>query len=230
MSDGTSSQFVRWWTILVALSLNAALISLPFCWWFGFDSIGLIEALFLVCASGFCLGDMLGQRDKPLSTAPIRRDPNSIMLCRWTGYLVLVMFVASPLSGRMIDTESANWSIGMVSMGTALILVGSYIRFLAIQTLGEFFESEVKVRREQPVVRHGIYSVLRHPSECGTLLATLGAALFFANWATFSLWLICIVPLVIYRVQREDRCLTKAFGAPYQNYVNSVSRLIPRLY
>ncbi|MFT5526389.1 MAG: protein-S-isoprenylcysteine O-methyltransferase Ste14 [Pirellulaceae bacterium] len=280
-----ASQLNRSCGIAFALALNSVLILLPQCWWLDVNSIGWCEILFLICANCFCLGDLLSQGAEALATAPVTRDPKSITYCRWTGCLVLLMFVLSPhvgsphvLSPHVLSPHvgsphvgsphvgsphvgsphvgsphvgsphaggasstgnehgvNAGWSTsvlrsGMLLGGMSLIIAGSCLRFLAIHTLGSYFESEVNVRREQPVVRHGVYSMMRHPSECGTLLATLGAAVFFANGLTFAVWLVAVLPLIVYRVWREDRCLAVAFGESYRDYASSVSRLIPGLY
>ena len=84
--------------------------------------------------------------------------------------------------------------------------------------LGPFFVTGIHVAAEQPLVRDGIYRILRHPSETGILAAALGASILLNSWMAAIVWAAVIVPLVIIRVRWEDRVLQQAFGKTYLDY------------
>ena len=109
------------------------------------------------------------------------------------------------------------------------MLAGAALRWLAVGRLGQFFVTGIHVAAEQPLVCDGVYRVLRHPSETGTLAAALGASVLLGSWVAGAVWAAVILPLVIVRVRWEDRVLKCAFGKPYLDYQSRTGGLLPKL-
>lgn len=82
----------------------------------------------------------------------------------------------------------------------------------------------------QQFVSRGLYRWVRNPMYLGAaVLIPFGVAFLFS-----SLWLVLYAVLIIlvlhlYIVFHEEPILKKRFGDPYQNYLNTVLRWIPRL-
>jgi protein-S-isoprenylcysteine O-methyltransferase len=75
----------------------------------------------------------------------------------------------------------------------------------------------------------GVYRVVRHPSEAGTLAVAAGAsALLSSPWALALAGLV-LLPLVVVRVRREDVVLAREIGAPFRAYARRVGGLLPHL-
>jgi protein-S-isoprenylcysteine O-methyltransferase Ste14 len=92
-------------------------------------------------------------------------------------------------------------------LGLPLLAAGIALRALAIRTLGPSFTSEIVAIPGQPVVTHGIYARLHHPSDVGLLLVALGLALLGGS-APAALVALCVVaPSVVVRMMREDALL-----------------------
>lgn len=88
--------------------------------------------------------------------------------------------------------------------------LGVLLRVLAIRALGDGFTSETVLAPGRPVVRTGIYGVLRHPSDIGLLLFTAGLVGLTGSLLAVVPALLLVVPSAIARMVQEDRLLARA--------------------
>ena len=203
--------------LLLPLALSGKLMS------------GLSDAssvVLLLGASIFCGCDLSAalyarQRETRRAT---RLDERARMLAAATGISVLLIFWTALLSRArspvLIDPLA-------VFAGALFLVGGTGLRFAAIHTLGPAFATEVSVRPDQSLVLEGVYRYMRHPSETGLLLVTLGAVVLAGGVATLAVWCSLLIPLVALRIRLEERCLHAAFGRRYDRYAHRVRRLIP---
>lgn len=105
--------------------------------------------------------------------------------------------------------SSAGW--GATIAAASACVIGIVLRVLAILTLGDAFTSETVLAPGRPVVRHGIYEHLRHPSDIGLLLFTAGVVGSTGSLAALVPALLLVVPSTVARMRDEDRLLA---GAP----------------
>lgn len=87
---------------------------------------------------------------------------------------------------------------------------GVLLRVLAIRALGDGFTSETVLAPGRPVVRTGIYALLRHPSDIGLLLFTAGLVGLSGSLLAIAPALLLVVPSAIARMVQEDRLLANA--------------------
>jgi protein-S-isoprenylcysteine O-methyltransferase Ste14 len=79
------------------------------------------------------------------------------------------------------------------------------------------------------LVTTGIYGRIRHPSYLGMAVTVLGWALTFR--AVVGLLLgSALVPVLISRMNAEEKLLRSQFGAEYEAYLRRTSRFIPYVY
>ena len=104
---------------------------------------------------------------------------------------------------------------------------GVALRLAAVRALGRWFVSEPRVVPGQPLVRRGAFARLRHPSESGLLLLSLGACVLLGSVAGLAIWALAIVPLSLKRVAAEEAVLARAFGAAWRKYADETDRLAP---
>jgi len=81
-------------------------------------------------------------------------------------------------------------------IGVALMILGSTLRRWCFRTLGEYFTGDVKARADQPVIRAGPYSFVRHPSYTAGIMMFTGIGLALGSW--FSFLLISIASIATY--------------------------------
>lgn len=111
-----------------------------------------------------------------------------------------------------------------------VLLLGITIRLSSIRTLGSFFTSVVIIREDHRLVKTGLYQYVRHPAYTGALLSHAGLGLAFGSWVSLSLGVLPFVIAAFYRIEVEERALSRRFGEDYASYVKRTDRLIPRVY
>jgi protein-S-isoprenylcysteine O-methyltransferase Ste14 len=107
------------------------------------------------------------------------------------------------------------------------MLAGVVVRGAAVVTLGRGFVTEPWGVDGGALVERGVYSWVRHPSESGNLAVALGASLLLNSTAGLLLVAAGVVPLTLWRVRREERCLADAHGPRFHSYARRIKQLIP---
>lgn len=141
-----------------------------------------------------------------------------------TGVLILIVFWTAIVEHMALAPRAS----GTRQMpGILLMLGGVALRREAVRTLGAFFVTPIVVRAGQPLVQRGVYRLVRHPSEAGILAIAAGACLLLESRMGLVLVGGGLLPLVVWRVRREDRVLEEAFGRTFERYAERVQRLVP---
>ena len=109
-----------------------------------------------------------------------------------------------------------------IILGVALIILSGYIARKGLSIV--FSET-----REKPeVIAKGVFSVVRHPIYLSAIMFYLGFLLFSLSLAAFFIWLVAIV-FYIHISRHAEKLLLEKYGREYQDYINSVPMLIPRI-
>jgi len=114
--------------------------------------------------------------------------------------------------------------------GVALFVIGLFLRWWAIITLGRFFTVDVAIEPDHELIERGPFRMVRHPSYTGVLLAFVGLALTLGNWAALLAILVPIGAAFIHRMNVEESALSGALGPQYTDYMRRTNRLVPFLY
>jgi protein-S-isoprenylcysteine O-methyltransferase Ste14 len=144
---------------------------------------------------------------------------------QWTG-LALNFLLAWWLPAAAISWQPT----GLFFLGLTVIILGVALRWYAIGVLGRYFTRDVVVSRDQPVIQHGPYRLIRHPAYSGTFLTMLGVGLVMANWASLICLLVCVFLGHMYRVRIEEKALIRTIGQPYSEYMRRTKRFIPWVF
>ena len=130
------------------------------------------------------------------------------------------------LSGwHVIKTGNFEWS-PLTIVGLCLVLSGLVTSVAAAVTLGRFYSSPLRTRKNHRVIKNGVYKFVRHPVYLGTLLAAFGIPMFVNSLVSFLVMLL-FIPLIIRRIEMEEQMLVEELGDEYRNYMESTSKLIP---
>jgi len=95
--------------------------------------------------------------------------------------------------------------------------------------LGRRFSGLVAIQPEHRLVSSGLYGVIRHPSYLGLFVLSLGWGLAFRSGVGVILAVLTL-PVVLARIDAEERLLSETFGAEYDAYRARTWRLIPYVY
>ena len=115
-------------------------------------------------------------------------------------------------------------------LGVTIMLLGIVLRQWAIWVLGGFFSTEVKIIRNQRIVKEGPYKILRHPAYTGLLMIILGFGLAAGTSLGTVIALLLFGSATGYRIRVEENALKREFGEEYLDYAKKTKRLIPLLY
>jgi protein-S-isoprenylcysteine O-methyltransferase Ste14 len=101
---------------------------------------------------------------------------------------------------------------------------------VAIGVLGRIYCSAfIGGRKNETIVRHGPFSVVRNPLYVFSFLATLGIGLQSDMISIAALLVVTYIAYYRQVVKKEEAFLLHKFGEPYQAYMNEVPRWIPNM-
>jgi protein-S-isoprenylcysteine O-methyltransferase Ste14 len=119
--------------------------------------------------------------------------------------------------------EGVRW------VGVLLYAAGGVLRLAPVFVLGRRFSGLVAIQPEHRLVSSGLYGVIRHPSYLGLFVLSLGWGLAFRSGVGVILAVLTL-PVVLARIDAEERLLSETFGAEYDAYRARTWRLIPYVY
>ncbi|HUK00297.1 MAG TPA: isoprenylcysteine carboxylmethyltransferase family protein [Stellaceae bacterium] len=123
----------------------------------------------------------------------------------------------------VLDGNGLRW------LGVVLFAAGGALRLWPVFVLGRRFSGLVAIQPGHALVTTGIYGVIRHPSYLGLLVNAAGWALAFRSGVGLLL-VALMLPVVLARINAEERLLRAQFGSAYDAYRDRTARLIPGLY
>jgi protein-S-isoprenylcysteine O-methyltransferase len=143
---------------------------------------------------------------------------------------ILLAIGAAIFASYRVPQAAMNGGSALLWLGCALFVLGLALRWYSIFYLGRFFTVNVAIHSSHEVIDTGPYRHIRHPSYTGALLAFLGLALSFDNWASLVLITVPVTWAFKRRIRIEERALANALGKPYTNYMAHTKRLVPFIY
>lgn len=150
-----------------------------------------------------------------------------------TTWLILAMVALSTILPELewayFKTSKDGTPAGNIA-GLLFISGGITIRLWAIRTLGRHFTATVQTSSEQPLVTHGPYALIRHPSYLGAYLAIVGSALLLQSWISLAVAALAMFFAYYHRINTEERTLAAHFGAGYVDYQARTRRLLPGIW
>ncbi len=123
----------------------------------------------------------------------------------------------------VLDGNAVRW------LGVVLFAAGGALRIWPVFVLGHRFSGLVAIQPGHALVTTGIYGIIRHPSYLGLLVNAAGWALAFRSGVGLLLVALTL-PVVLARINAEERLLRAQFGSAYDAYCARTARLIPGLY
>ncbi len=115
-------------------------------------------------------------------------------------------------------------TVGVI--GLAFGVAGVFIAIWSRYLLGRNWSLSVQKKQDHELISTGPYKFVRHPFYSGLLLLFTGNAIIVGDYRAiiavaivfFSFW---------YKLRKEERWLTEAFGAAYVEYSKGTRALIP---
>ncbi|KAF7354626.1 hypothetical protein MSAN_01376000 [Mycena sanguinolenta] len=147
------------------------------------------------------------------------------------------------------DLPSMDLSPSAV-FGFFLVASGALLRLLCYRTLGKYFTFETGITRNHRLITTGPYSLIRHPSYTGAVLAYFGLLLYYGSRGSWFMecvfkgsiagTIFCagyifstslVIAGLLSRISKEDEGLQGEFGPEWDAWAARVPYiLIPYLY
>jgi protein-S-isoprenylcysteine O-methyltransferase Ste14 len=147
-----------------------------------------------------------------------------IMLVASVGFIGLLVIPA--LDHRF------NWSHmppAMALAGDGLVVLGWIVIFFVFRE-NTFTSSTIELAPDQKVISTGPYAWVRHPMYGGGFLMLLGIPVALGSWWGVLVFVVAIVPAVIWRLLDEEKFLAKNLPG-YVEYQGRVKfRLLPLVW
>ena len=196
-----------------------------FRYWQGWSFL----ATFTVCSTAITVYMVL--YDEKLLERRLRAGPRAETQTSQKIIMVLVLLGFAALLVAPVLDHRFGWSPvpPYISItGDGLIVLG-YLFILFVLRENSYAASTIQIADDQRVISTGPYAVVRHPMYAAALLLVIGMPLALDSWyGLFGIGV--IVPALIWRLQDEERFLTRNL-AGYAEYTNKVRwRLIPGLF
>lgn len=186
----------------------------PYCW--------IFWAVFLLA---YVPEYLLVGRSRPPKGE--KADRGSLQLILLAGSIAsLAAFVVAGLQILPIKSGQKAW----FAAGLVILMCGSLLRRHCWRVLGKHFTGDVKASADQPVIDHGAYRWVRHPSYTGGILMYLGTGLALTNWLSTLLITAAGALGYIYRVWVEEQALRANLGGRYQEYMRRTKRFVPFVF
>jgi protein-S-isoprenylcysteine O-methyltransferase Ste14 len=152
------------------------------------------------------------------------------------GYSVILILIMSVLSTIIPVVDWAYFSnpyesnLAATIAGFIILWFGVVLRNYSIRILGKHFTPTIQLQQDHDLITAGPYSIIRHPSYLGALLAIVGIAIFFNS--LIGTIAACIAMMIAYvvRIDAEEKALESLFGSKYQEYQQRTKKLIPFLW
>jgi protein-S-isoprenylcysteine O-methyltransferase Ste14 len=189
------------------------------------ESSSAARVVFLVSAGVFFAGELVQAfRSR---TGATRVDVRAEAVFRVLFFAGILLF---PIGQAVAPAAVIGGGGYVFGLGVVLGWLGVLLRWWSFVSLGKYFTVVVETSADQPVLTHGPYRVLRHPSYTGLLLAFAGAGLMAGNWLSAGGAVALVLIALIHRLRIEERALNAALGERYREFAASRARLIPYVW
>ncbi|WP_328444210.1 methyltransferase family protein [Amycolatopsis sp. NBC_00438] len=135
-----------------------------------------------------------------------------------------------PVGRAVVPAARIGGGGWLFALGIVLGWLGLLLRWWSFASLGKYFTVTVQTSEDQPVVDHGPYRLLRHPSYTGLLFTFTGGGLIADNWVSAAGAVAVVLIALIYRLRIEEHALEQALGDRYRRFAASRARLIPHVW
>ena len=114
-------------------------------------------------------------------------------------------------------------------LGLIMTIIGQYFRIAALFTGKSNFTHKIQLtkRKNHVLVKHGIYSICRHPSYFGFFIWSVGIEIMCVNPLCTIAFTYILFKFFENRIDLEEKYLIKFFGMEYIKYKREVGILIP---
>lgn len=166
---------------------------------------------------------------------PGKVHSESFLLNNGIGYLAAHLFaIAECIIETFYFPRAKSFRFSKINqiislIGFVLVLVGQFIRSLAMYQAGKSFSHILKTEKlkDHTLVTDGVYQYFRHPSYFGFFWWAVGTQMLLLNPIAFIIFVIVLWKFFSKRIAIEEKYLVRFFDEQYINYRKVVHVWIP---
>jgi isoprenylcysteine carboxyl methyltransferase (ICMT) family protein YpbQ len=181
-----------------------------------------IPALFALFFSFVCIQRLL----ETFAKRPVVKG-NRLM--RWSFPMMTAIhsgvFVGSAVEYFLVK-RPINYTLSAI--GLVLYIFSLVLRNVAIRTLGRYFSLHIEIRQKHELIQEGVYHYVRHPIYSAVVLELISVPLVANAYVTLAVALLVYMPMLAWRLRREEEAMVEKFGGQYQQYQERTGALWPR--
>lgn len=113
--------------------------------------------------------------------------------------------------------------------GAALFAVAVWLLWRSHADLGRSWSPSLEIVEQHSLVTEGVFRYIRHPMYAAHLLWAIAQILILQNWIAGWCFLAAQIPLLVYRIPREEEMMLAHFGEEYRQYMDRSGRIVPPL-
>ena len=144
-----------------------------------------------------------------------------------TAASVLVYLYRDALIGTDLGTNWLLIALSLACFGGMALFERTYWRNANLKVLVGLPEISPAEQANRPLMREGLYAVIRHPRYFSGAIG-LVASVLLANYSGLYFLALLMVPLGYLLIKAEERELIARFGDDYRRYRREVPGFIPR--
>ena len=129
--------------------------------------------------------------------------------------------------GNLAD-NIINQSPFVAWAGTLITAIGISFSLWARLIIGTNWSGVVMIKKDHKLIQHGPYSITRHPSCSGFIVALAGTVITLNQWRGLIGFAI-LVPSFLSKISKEEKMLGKSFPE-YGAYKKRTKKIVPFLY
>jgi methyltransferase len=133
------------------------------------------------------------------------------------------LFLFACAGEALIFKRSFAGLIGWIALAGAIL--AQALRYWAVTTLGERWNTRIIVMPGAPPVTSGPYRFMRHPNYLAVTMEMICIPMIYGCWITAVAFSLGNLLMLRIRIKAEEAAL----GIAYQETFNAVPRLLPRL-
>jgi protein-S-isoprenylcysteine O-methyltransferase Ste14 len=118
---------------------------------------------------------------------------------------------------------TAGWT------GVLIFVISDWLLYRSHVDLGSGWSVQLKLQEEHILVTHGVYRHIRHPMYLAHLVWGIAQPLLLWNWVAGFSMLVFTIPLLVYRLPREEEMMAAEFGSEYAEYQQHSGAIFPKL-
>lgn len=115
-------------------------------------------------------------------------------------------------------------------LGIEFLVVGLWLFHRSHRDLGTNWSATLEVREDHRLVTEGVYRKVRHPMYASLLYFSIGQALVLPNLVAGPAYLVAMLAMIAFRLDREERLMIETFGVEYEAYRGRTKRLVPGMW